>query len=62
MEEPRSAVLSPERPEEEPRAASPKAYRNVAAGRHVFRVAARDADGDLDLTPAVRGWRVVPRG
>jgi hypothetical protein len=42
--------------------ASPKAYRNLAAGRHVFRVASRDADGNIDPTPAVRSWRIVPRG
>jgi hypothetical protein len=37
---------------------SPKAYRSLRKGVHVFRVRARDAAGNADPTPAVRSWRV----
>jgi Ca2+-binding RTX toxin-like protein len=40
--------------------ASPRAYR-VKAGRHVFRVAAVDAAGNLDRTPALFKFRVRRR-
>lgn len=40
------------------RCSSPRSWRRLAPGRHVFRVAARDAAGPLDPTPAVRVWRV----
>jgi hypothetical protein len=40
---------------------SPKRLR-VGLGRHVFRVRARYAADNLDPTPALRRWRVVPRG
>ena len=35
--------------------------RKVKVGRHVIRVRARDAAGNLDKTPAVYRWRVLPR-
>jgi hypothetical protein len=41
------------------RCGSPKRLRGLRPGRHVFRVAAVDAAGNRDLTPAVRRWRVA---
>ena len=38
---------------------SPKKYKNLKPGRHVFRVRAIDAAGSVDPTPAKRRWRVV---
>lgn len=37
--------------------ASPRTY-SVANGFHTFRVRAKDAAGNVDATPAVRGWTV----
>jgi subtilisin-like proprotein convertase family protein len=37
---------------------SPKSYTNLKNGRHVFRVRAIDAAGNVDPTPAVRAWTV----
>jgi hypothetical protein len=38
---------------------SPKTYRGLKKGRHVFRVYAKDAAGNRDLTPALRRWRIA---
>jgi hypothetical protein len=38
---------------------SPKTYRGLKKGRHVFRVYAKDKAGNRDLTPAIRRWRIV---
>jgi glucose/arabinose dehydrogenase len=40
---------------------SPVVYRRLRAGRHVFRVAAVDASGAADETPATFRWREQPR-
>lgn len=38
---------------------SPKKYKKLKPGRHVFRVRAIDPAGNVDLTPAKRRWRVA---
>jgi Periplasmic copper-binding protein (NosD) len=38
---------------------SPRKYKNLKPGRHVFRVRAIDAADSVDPTPAKRRWRVV---
>jgi hypothetical protein len=40
---------------------SPKTYRKLALGRHVFRVKARDRAGNVDATPAVKRFRIRRR-
>ena len=40
---------------------SPKTYRKLAPGRHVFRVRARDGAGNLDATAAVKRFRIKRR-
>ena len=40
---------------------SRKAYRNLANGPHEFAVRAVDAEGDPDLTPDTRGFRVAAK-
>jgi hypothetical protein len=37
---------------------SPKTYQGLASGRHVFRVRARDAAGNVDRTPASWTWTI----
>ena len=39
---------------------SPKTYKHLKVGKHKFRVKARDAAGNVDLTPAVKGFRIKP--
>ena len=40
---------------------SPKRYRKLERRRHVFRVKARDAAGNVDATPAVKRFRIKKR-
>ena len=42
--------------------ASPKTYKRLAPGTHVFRVRARDRAGNLDATPTVKRFRIKKRG
>src|SRR4051812_25636900 len=37
---------------------SPKTYKKLEPGRHVFRVRARDRAGNLDRTPTVKRFRI----
>ena len=37
---------------------SPKTYKKLEPGKHVFRVRARDRSGNRDATPAVRRFRI----
>jgi hypothetical protein len=37
---------------------SPKTYTGLKEGKHVFKVKATDAAGNVDPTPAQRSWRV----
>ena len=43
------------------RCTSPKTYRKLKSGRHVFRVKARDRAGNVDSTPAVKRFRIKRR-
>lgn len=40
---------------------SPKTYKKLKPGRHVFRVKARDRAGNLDSTPAVKRFKIRKR-
>jgi hypothetical protein len=40
---------------------SPKVYRNLKPGKHVFRVKARDRAGNVDRTPVVKRFRIKRR-
>jgi hypothetical protein len=40
---------------------SPKTYRRLRPDRHVFRVKARDAAGNVDATPTVKRFRIRRR-
>ena len=40
---------------------SPKTYKKLAPGNHVFRVRARDRAGNVDATPAVKRFRIRRR-
>ena len=40
---------------------SPKTYKKLELGRHVFRVKARDRAGNLDATPAVKRFKIKRR-
>ena len=42
------------------RCRSPRVYRNLKPGWHVFKVTAIGADGKADPTPAIFRWRVLP--
>ncbi len=37
---------------------SPKVYKNLNNGRHMFRVRAVDKNGNVDMTPAQDTWRI----
>ena len=39
---------------------SPKTYRRLRLGRHKLYVGAIDAAGNVDRTPALRRWRILP--
>jgi trimeric autotransporter adhesin len=41
--------------------ASPKTYKKLKPGKHVFRVKARDRAGNLDATPAVKRFKIKKR-
>lgn len=41
---------------------APKAYNSLGLGPHTFSVTATDATGNVDPTPAVRGWTVTEPG
>jgi hypothetical protein len=40
---------------------SPKTYKKLKSGKHVFRVKARDRAGNLDATPAVKRFKIAKR-
>jgi hypothetical protein len=40
---------------------SPRIYRRLKPGRHVFRVKARDGAGNVDATPAIKRFRIKNR-
>jgi hypothetical protein len=40
---------------------SPKTYKKLAPGKHVFRVRARDRAGNVDRTPTVKGFKIKKR-
>jgi hypothetical protein len=40
---------------------SPKTYKKLERGKHVFRVGARDRAGNLDATPAVKRFKIEKR-
>jgi hypothetical protein len=37
---------------------SPKTYKRLKRGKHVFRVKARDAAGNVDRTPIVKRFKI----
>jgi hypothetical protein len=43
------------------RCTSPKTYKKLKSGNHVFRVRARDRAGNLDATPAVKRFKIKKR-
>ena len=43
------------------RCVSPKTYKKLAPGKHVFRVKARDRAGNVDATPTVRRFKIKKR-
>jgi hypothetical protein len=43
------------------RCTSPKTYRKLGPGRHVFRVKARDRAGNVDPTPTVKRFKIRKR-
>jgi hypothetical protein len=40
---------------------SPKTYKKLKPGKHVFRVRARDRAGNLDATPTVKRFKIKKR-
>jgi hypothetical protein len=43
------------------RCTSPKTYKQLESGKHVFRVKARDRSGNVDATPAVKRFKIRRR-
>ena len=43
------------------RCTSPKTYKKLAPGKHVFRVRARDRAGNVDRTPTVKRFKIKKR-
>ena len=40
---------------------SPKTYKKLGRGKHVFRVKARDKAGNVDRTPVVKRFKIKRR-
>jgi hypothetical protein len=41
--------------------ASPQSYKGLKPGAHTFRVVATDTSGNVDSSPAVFSWKVLPK-
>ena len=40
---------------------SPQVFSGLARRRHTFQVRAKDADGDVDISPATDTWKILRR-